>query len=64
VQANHYQQENARGPEQFRVGLEKVAVAIDGFGSEEKLQVAREMPHDEQKKYKPRNRHDVFFAQR
>ena len=41
-----------------------MTVPIDGFSAEKKLQVAREVPDDEQEHHETRHRHDVFFAQR
>jgi hypothetical protein len=39
-----------------------MAVAIDGFGTEENLKIAREMADDKQKHYKTGHGHYVFFA--
>jgi len=64
VQNERQDQDNARGSDDLEIGLEEVAVAIDGFRTEEKLKVAGEVTDDEEKHHESRYRHDVFFAQR
>ena len=52
------------GPDDFRIGLEKVAVAIDGFRPEEDLQIARQMADNEKKQSRATAGHDIFLAER
>jgi hypothetical protein len=44
---------DAHRPEKFDIGLEKMAVAVDGLRAEENLQVARQVADDKQKHDKP-----------
>jgi hypothetical protein len=64
MQGQHQQQEKTGRPDQLRVALEKVAVAIDGFRTEENLEVAGQVPNDEQEHHEAADRHDVLLAER
>jgi hypothetical protein len=48
------QQGNADRPEKFDIGLEKMAVTIDGLRAEENLEVARQVADDKQETSPPR----------
>ena len=62
---NQEQQQNDSGrPDQLRIGLEEVAVAIDCRRANENLEVTSEMTKDEQKHEEPGHRHEIFLPQR
>src|SRR6267142_538765 len=61
VQNQHQQQKNASGPDDLWIGLEKMAVPIDGFGAQENLKIAREVADDKQEHHKTGHGHYVFF---
>jgi hypothetical protein len=51
-------------PEQVTQPLQKGPVAIDRLGSDEDLQIANEVPHDEPKQRQSSERDDPFSADR
>jgi hypothetical protein len=64
MNTNDAQQSDADRPKKFDVTLQKIAVAINGFGSEKNLQVSGHVADHEQKQNRPAARHEVFFAKR
>ena len=50
---HHEQQDNPRRPERLDVGLQEMAVAIDGLRPQENLQVARQMPRTNRNRMNP-----------
>jgi hypothetical protein len=64
VEANNAQQHQAHWPEQFDIGLEQMAVAIDRFLSQKNLEVADKVANDKQHHNDARGSHDIFLAER
>jgi hypothetical protein len=63
MQNKHEQEEDAGRPNEFRIGLEEMAVAIDGIATKENLKITREMTEDEQKHHQTGHGHYVFLAE-
>ena len=63
VQDHHEDQTQPRRPDQLRVGLQEVAVAVDRLRAKEDLQVAGQMPYHEQEQGAPCHRHDILLAE-
>jgi hypothetical protein len=63
MQPDHRQQADARGPEDFHIGLEEMPVTVKRFRAEEKLQVANHVPDDEEEQPSARDCHDELPAE-
>ena len=63
MQGDHQEQEQSSGPDQLRVGLKEVSIAIDGFAPEENLQITGEVANHKQQHHETGHRHYVFLAE-
>ena len=63
MQDEHEQQEDASRPDNFGIGLEEMAVAVDGLRAQKNLQIACEMADDEEEHHETGHGHYVFFAE-
>jgi hypothetical protein len=62
VQHHADDQDDPDGPEDFANGAKKVAVRIDLRGALEHLEIAGQMPDDEEEQDRPGHSHHGFFA--
>src|SRR5581483_10706987 len=64
VQQDQNEEDDPRRPEDFGVGLQQVAIAVDGFRPQKDLQIPQQVQQHEQEKRQAGYGHDELLSQR
>jgi hypothetical protein len=64
MQSYHEQQNEPRRPYELGIGLQQIAIAVDGLPAKEDLKIAGQVSKHKQEQDKACHGHDVLLAER